>query len=114
MATEQGDAIAIIGALSDAGLLRTAPSATESRSTSEATRIIGALHDAGLLAVVTSGPAAPADPGWGPKVGDVVRAGDILQINKDRFENGTRAVTFLSRQAVGRFWSVRCEFPPND
>jgi hypothetical protein len=119
MPDDQSEAIGIIGALSDAGLLRTAASGTRgSPSASGAMGIIAALGEAGVLATpadasATAGP--PAQPGWGPKVGDVVRAAEIVQVTKV-YEDGGKLVQFLSLQALrpSRFWQVVCEFPPND
>lgn len=120
MPDDQSEAIGIIGALSDAGLLRTAASGTRgSPSASGAMGIIEALSEAGVLgtptdASATAGP--PPEPGWGPQVGAVVRAAEILQVNTALFEDGVKLVQFLSLQALrpSRFWGVACKFPPND
>jgi hypothetical protein len=115
MADEPREAIEIIGALNNAGLLRTGASGgPESPAASGAIGIIGALRDAGLLATGTVGLTAPPDPQQGPQVGDIVRAGEIRQINKLITPDGTKKISFLSKQPEGRWWSVYCDFPPND
>jgi hypothetical protein len=73
MPDDQSDAIGIIGALSDAGLLRTAASGTRGSPASGAVGIIGALSDVGLLAAPASATAGPPpEPGWGPEGGGAV------------------------------------------
>ena len=121
MADEPREAIEIIGALSDAGLLRTPPSGgPQSPAASEAIEIIGALSDAGLLATGTVGFTAvpPPEPQQGPQVGEIVLAYDVRQVNKRIDPDGSKGLSLLARAArgyqPGRWWQVECEFPPND
>jgi hypothetical protein len=72
MAGDTGtEAIELITALNQAGLLATAVSGrSEGLRAEEAIRVIGTLSEAGLLADAPSGPPPP--PPQGRKVGDTV------------------------------------------
>ena len=120
LADDSGEAIEIIGALSDAGLLRTASGTPEFEAApSEAVRLIGALGKAGLLATGGAAPAGGAPlPGAeaaleGPQVGDIVWVQDIRHINKSFEPDGPMVMEFQSRQVNGQWWQVQCAFPPN-
>lgn len=115
MADDATEAIGIIGALREAGLLRTAPIGTPespASATSDTIRTIGALLDAGLLGPL--GLTVPPDPLPGPQIGDIVRARDIRQVFKRIDPDGSKGITFLSKQEGGRWWQIECGFPPND
>jgi len=126
LADDSGEAIEIIGALSDAGLLRTAASGAPSG----AARLIGVLGEAGLLATATAAPggaaagsaAGAAPPSGaqaaaqeGPQVGDIVWVSDIWHINKSLEEpDGPLVMEFQSQRAAGQWWQVQIAFPPNE
>ena len=115
MADDRREAIGIIGALSDAGLLRTVASGeSEAAEGSEAVRMIGALREAGLLAAGAVGPTPPPDPRQEPQVGDNVWTQAIRQVVKRVEPGGLREISFMSKQEEGRWWAVECRFPPND
>lgn len=124
MADDPQEAIGIIGALSEAGLLRNpASGASESVAGSQAIGIIGALREAGLLATGTVGltAAPPPDPQQGPQVGELVRAYDVRQLVKRIATDGSKGLSLVARaydpprhDQPGRWWQIECEFPPND
>jgi hypothetical protein len=114
MADDRREAIGIIGALSDAGLLRTVASGeSEAAEGSEVVRMIGALREAGLLAAAV-GPTPPPNPRQEPQVGDNVWTQAIRQVIKRVEPGGLREISFMSKQEEGRWWAVECRFPPND
>jgi hypothetical protein len=111
-----GQAIGIIGALQEAGLLRT--------GTSEpAAELIGALSEAGLLAGAPSTPEPPAPPEPEPlplpqpQVGDVVWAPIVRGVNK--FIDAVSGKVTVRLTADPRVegeptFQYYLEFPPND
>jgi hypothetical protein len=97
MADDTGtEAIELISALNQAGLLATAASGrSEGLRAEEAIRVIGTLSEAGLLADASSGPPPP--PPQGRKVGDTVIARHVRWLGKyaiDEPGSGFRAASF--------------------
>lgn len=129
MPDDVGEAIGIIHALGDAGLLRTAGT-PESQAPSDAVRLLGALRQAGLLADPGGG-AAPAGGGGapaggtapgaqaaaveGPQEGDTLWTPQIPKVNRHIFADG-RTFVLLGYPLFGtdRWYWLRCRFPPNN
>ena len=110
MADDPGtEAIGIIGALNEAGLLRTAPSVSQ-----PAAEVIGALVEAGVLSTVLSTPTPPPPPE--PKVGDEIFLANVTRIELGFGGSaGVSHVQLTNSAAQGSgeaHYSLL--FPPND
>jgi hypothetical protein len=109
MADDAGQqAVEIIGALHNAGLLRAAPSPAEPA----AVQVISKLREFGLLGD-TLGPLAP--PGSQPlKVDDELYIGPVVGVTKFVTTEGTPWVSFDEITPAKKRTSYTFEFPPND
>jgi len=115
-----GQAIGIIGALQDAGLLRVGRSPSE-----PAAQIIGALAEAGLLRASPSASEPPAEgralaeavavvpPPPEPKVGDEAFLGDVRAIRNAIGPIGAGQVSLVNYATLYK-GTYQLDFPPND
>jgi hypothetical protein len=121
MPDDTRDAIGVIDALNEAGLLRASP--TSQPAASGAVGIINALNVAGLLgtpspAGATGAPEPPPQPPEAPKPADQILTGEIKQVLKyvDLDAGGSLVTSvFLTSVLPDESWRwTYLKFPPND